>query len=104
LYEAVQILGAEPARQIEWIGVAEHDELGLDFGDAYLLVRTLQSDGVVFSSEALAILREIDDQVSEMSGEDNSHLWTFDALHESDRWARVRSLARRVLVRFPRPP
>lgn len=68
------------------------DELALEFSDA------LGYQHGVLTPVALATARELDAQLTTMSGEHNASLWTLDALHTASEWNRVRELAKRALT------
>lgn len=105
LVDAVTVLAADAAAQVRWVGDAHVDELGLEFGNAFSVVSTLQRvDGVDFTAEVLAALGRIDATLTSMSGDAAPWLWTTDALIRSERWADLRDQARAVLSVLPPCP
>jgi hypothetical protein len=74
------------------------DELALDFDDAYQVV--VGSFARDFTSEQLTALQMLDALLEEMSGAQNSHLWTEEAVVSHDRWREVRSRASTVMHEF----
>ena len=50
---------------------------------------------VVFTSEQLSTLQQLDALLCSMSGEQNEPLWTDEALRRSPEWNEVRALAKR---------
>jgi hypothetical protein len=46
------------------------------------------------------VLNDLDDELTGMSGEVHSFLWTEDALRQDKRWEEVRNLAKSALVTF----
>ena len=75
------------------------DELALEFDEEYQRLRQQQRE--VRPPVYLAALQALDVQLDAMSGENNSKLWTAEALHH-DEWTRVRALAREALAARPR--
>ncbi|MBM9504366.1 hypothetical protein ITX44_07415 [Streptomyces sp. KK5PA1] len=73
------------------------DEIALDFDHAYRMAEALAGEGQL-DPGVLPDLREIEALLSGMSGAQNSHRWTTDALSVDEGWSRARQLARRVLV------
>lgn len=104
LFQSLTALSAEPDDQIASLEGGHPDELGLDFGDAFGVIGTLQGDGVVFSQEAMGLLSRIDSLLAHMSGTHNADLWTVEALRGDAGWAEVRSLAREALGLLPPSP
>ena len=81
-------------------GAAKEDELALDFDNYYRTVRPYTS---FLDEEQQRVLDAIDQQLSDMSRQDNSHLWTETALYNSKEWERVRNLALKALEAFGWP-
>ncbi|MFD1152177.1 hypothetical protein [Saccharothrix hoggarensis] len=73
------------------------DELALEYGDAYLVVRGRLAE----FGPAAPVLTALDQLLDRMSGEANAHLWTRDALAVEPSWAEVRDLASRALTLLP---
>jgi hypothetical protein len=99
LLESLTVLAADARAQADWLaecGVVT-DEIALDFDHAYRMAETLAAEGQL-DPGVLPGLREIDALLSGMSGAENSHRWTPDALSADEGWNRARQLARRVLV------
>jgi len=74
------------------------DEIALDLNDVLPAVVGNFGDGL--TSAQLNALAELDQQLSEMSGEDNARLWTETAVREFPEWEQVRQLARVVARAF----
>lgn len=75
------------------------DELGLQFEDASYLVAQLARKGEL-NAEAVEHIEDLNNLMLRLSGMKNSDFWTIKALYEDDRWAQVRALARKSLVRM----
>jgi len=77
------------------------DELGIQFGDALVAYRSSAATPV--SAQTIA-LKQLDEYLSQLSGEENSSFWVDpSALVFDARWQRVRDLARAVLSTFGWP-
>jgi hypothetical protein len=74
------------------------DELALEFGDMFGPPGTPPPTGPEGWTEGL---RRLDAMLSQMSGRDNAHLWSADAL-DGPEWAAVREVARAALASRPR--
>jgi hypothetical protein len=97
--EAIAALAAEPADQLSmWRGALVADELALDFGNAHGVLPLLRRAGVVFESEAAALMAELD---MLLSATPESSLWSDEALRWHPTWARVRVVARQLLTLPP---
>jgi hypothetical protein len=72
------------------------DELALDFEESLQGCDGAQPRLATIVREAV---RELDKHLEQMSGPDNSSLWTDEALARSAEWERVRELARVVVGR-----
>ncbi len=70
------------------------DELANDLDDRLTVV----SANKLLAPALLAALHEIDDQFSEMSGEEHAELWTPEAISSHPLWAAQRERARAVLA------
>jgi succinate dehydrogenase/fumarate reductase flavoprotein subunit len=73
------------------------DELALEFDDV-LSARFAPGRQEALDPKALQQIQELDAVLRDMSGADNAHLWTVDALETSAEWSRVRQLAAAVLA------
>lgn len=73
------------------------DELAMEFDDGIRLLHQFVSEGWIKASAADR-LRALDGLLNEMSGAENSELWTLEALERSPRWEAVRSAARSALL------
>lgn len=100
LQVALKWLAAPSAQQIEhlkdigvWPGV---DELALAFDDVAPLLPEAVERGEV-SNEVESAVRCVDEKLDKMSGQQNAHLWTPDALADSYQWETVRRLASEAL-------
>jgi hypothetical protein len=77
------------------------DELALELDDvAPLLPEALQRGEI--SSETDLAVRHVSNKLDQMSGQQNSHLWTPDALANSEHWETVRLLASEALGKLER--
>ena len=73
-------------------GSCRADELALDYGN--FISAAFGSFERDFTSEQVVALRRVDELLSAMSSEDQSDLWTDEAVRLHPRWQEVRSLAR----------
>jgi hypothetical protein len=100
LKEAVALLAAEPADQLgafpPW--VVRVDEVALTFDDCYGFVPELECQRLLTESQ-VAKLKSIDQKLAAMSGEDNSSLWTEEAIKSRKEWQWVRTSARAIFAR-----
>lgn len=104
LVEAVSLLAQDADEQIAWIGPAHPDELALSFDDGFRLVPTLEEEnGIAFSDQAKAELRQIDAQLKAMSGESHADLWTAQAIRSRPEWERIREQAKAAIDLLPSP-
>ena len=76
-------------------GCAKADELALDFHHSYTAYTSNFANEI--SPAALEALRTLDACLDRMSGHDNAHLWTDDAVRQHPAWSEVRRLAKRAL-------
>jgi hypothetical protein len=72
------------------------DELALELGDVAPILPEALERGEISREIELAV-RQVSDKLDEMSGQENSHLWTPDALASRGHWEAVRSLALQAL-------
>ena len=77
---------------------ARPDELAIDFGEPYLVI--LGSFTSEMTPSQLSSLQQLDAHLEAMSGAENSHLWTEEAVVSSQSWREVRVLASAVLREF----
>src|SRR5947209_10169262 len=75
--------------------VCKADELALDFGHWYDVVRSNRPDD--FTLDQWATLETIDRMLHEMSRHGHAHRWTDDAVRASPEWDTLRTLARDAL-------
>jgi hypothetical protein len=71
-------------------------EIADDFCNWCLWARHADDSG--YTQDELASLIAVEDAFKAISGRQNAHLWTEDAVHRSDEWAAIRELARRALA------
>lgn len=71
------------------------DELALDFGYAHDCLRSLHS--VIVTDEQLRALQSVDEQLDNMSAEQDASMWNDAALAQNREWETVRGLARSAL-------
>lgn len=96
---ATAVLALSAAQQEAWLaslGPASVDELALEYGERHLLLPQWTQAGWL-PSEAVPAFDAVDAALSAMSGAENAHLWTAEALHRAQEWAHVRELAAQVL-------
>jgi hypothetical protein len=97
---AVRVLASDATAQLEHLG-----RLGLSVGIDEL---ALEYDDIAAAADDMLRCREIDEnqydwvkklhkQLSEMSGQANSRLWTVEALSSAPEWKEVRHLAKECL-------
>ncbi len=72
------------------------DELALDYSESFAAIRS--NDGFDFLDSQLAALARVDGLLDDMSGQEQPHLWTNDAVITHPRWAEVRQAARDALA------
>jgi hypothetical protein len=102
LMRAVAIAAFPAAAQEAWlwsIGLdwPNVDELAMEVGEGTLLAPQFVDEGWL-PAETLEPLRVLDAALEKMSGEDNAHLWTLEALRTAPEWAECRKLALCVLL------
>ena len=100
LTRTLRNLAASPKEQVRYLtelGTAPCvDELALEFDDALHLV---DRDALRCKfPDAELSLSALNTELSALSGKAQTNLWTADALEQSNEWARVRGLARQVLI------
>jgi hypothetical protein len=97
LMRAVARLALPASDQLDYlagIGVGDlADELAMELDDYGEQVRV----DLGLTQQELAKLREIDLVLTELSSTQDENLWRTKALHEDERWERVRRLAREFL-------
>lgn len=77
------------------------DELALDLNNWCSTV--LSNDGADLSDQQKQLLQELDGQLTHMSGDTNSQLWTNEAVCNSGEWEQVRVHAQATLAAFGWP-
>lgn len=75
------------------------DELALNFEEGLKPYVDIPGGLDIFTVAQRAALLDLDDYLTRMSGLDNLHNWTMEALADSTKWETVRNLARRRLSR-----
>lgn len=100
LHAVVSRLAAPATEQIEYlhrIGTfPSADELALDLYDLTKMSSRLRQD-CQLSDEATTLIDALDKRLDRFSGQSQSAEWNASALHDSENWAEVRALAKRVL-------
>jgi hypothetical protein len=103
LQEALKWLAEPGASQIDYLknrGVWPNtDELALELDDVAGLLPEAVGRGEVSIDVELAVKR-VEEKLDEMSGQQNAHLWTPEALANSPQWETVRSLASEALEKL----
>jgi hypothetical protein len=102
LIQALKMLAEPAAAQIRYL-VEERvdaDELALQLDAGLVPV----IDNCAVPDPAYATLMALDAELDYMSGQDNAHLWTDEALETSPRWATVRHLASDALAQLGPEP
>jgi hypothetical protein len=79
---------------LDWPNV---DEIAMEVGEGALRAPQFVEEGWL-PSEVLEPLERLDAALENMSGEENSHLWTVEALRAAPEWMECRRLALRVLL------
>lgn len=97
---ATAVLALSAAQQEAWLASLDIqvpvDELALEFEDGHLLLPQWTAAGWL-PPEAVPAFAAVDAALDAMSGSENAHLWTTEALHRAREWERVRELAAVVL-------
>jgi DNA-binding MarR family transcriptional regulator len=100
LCNATRRLSWSSDRQIEYLRhkrlLPLADELALELADVSILVPQLVEQGLLTQEQSEAI-RRLDEFLTRMSGEENAHLWTEEALVRDEAWVTVRELAASAL-------
>lgn len=95
LLPVVERLSSPSESQTAWLeqlGTApSSDELAMEFDDVYQVTR-LRMEG-----RAGELADELNGLLDAMSGEENEHLWTVEALASEAEWERVRESAAELL-------
>jgi len=91
--QVLELLASPVVKQITYIGDMSVDELGLDFDDAYLM---LKSDNFKqLGQKEKKILNTLNKFLDKMS--EHPNLWTKNALTVSPEWEKIRELAQKLL-------
>ena len=97
------VLALPAADQVAWLGSLDGlgdppstDELALELDDGFRLAPQFVAAGWL-PPAVLDPLRQLDEVLAAMSGQDNAELWVPDALVRSPRWSEVRSKAKAIL-------
>lgn len=100
---AVQALALPSETQLHLFPdfVCKADELALDFCNGYETILNQLTPGL--TTRQIQVLNALDKLLNSISGENNSPLWTDDALRTDPSWAKVRDLAQEVLAAFGWP-
>ena len=100
LYQCVERLSWSSEKQVEYLRnlglLPLVDELALEFDDVVGLVPQYVNEGRLSNVQADSIYR-LDDLLNTMSGKDNAHLWTEEALVNNELWNTVREHAKHAL-------
>jgi hypothetical protein len=100
LHWSVWALSRPASEQIELfpLGVPAAEELALEFEEHY--ESSAAEHGKCWNQAQVSSLKDLDERLSQMSGQEHLDLWlSADSLSRSE-WASVRALADRVLVAF----
>ena len=105
LREDLYLLSREAEYQINWLkSVADFDlgvdELALEYYDRFIIV-PYKKDVCNFSEQLVERLNTLNKVLTDMSGQQNAGLWTYDALRRSPEWEAVRALAGQCLNLLP---
>lgn len=100
LVDCLRRLAAAPEAQVEYLrklGVyPSADELGLELHELALLLREkVRANEISFTEKAA--VENLDRELGRLSGDENSSLWTVDALASADKWRNVRAMASECL-------
>ncbi|MBD0742766.1 hypothetical protein BG418_14935 [Streptomyces sp. CBMA152] len=96
---ALTALAADAADQQAWLAAhrVETDDLALDFEHALRTAATLAAAGRI-EADVMARLEAIDARFTNMSGQQNAHRWTPQALATDTGWHEARAQARQILT------
>lgn len=113
LRHVVSILGSPAAEQAAYLdelmtpltggGSAAaygNDELALSLDDIFHASKDMISHRELTEEEA-AVIRPLDELLTQLSGKHNADFWRREALGADARWAEVRALARSALLSLP---
>lgn len=96
LHAALVRLAASSSDQLTYLqtllSYPSVDELALDLYELVLLADLRVREGVISESVRDAV-QAVDQKLDVMSGPDNAHLWTPEALLTAPEWQQVRNLA-----------
>lgn len=103
LKHALQALALPAAAQLHLLpdSVCKADELALDFDNWCSAV--LSNNGTDLSDQQKRLLQDLDRQLTHMSNDTNSQLWTNEAICNSSEWKQVRAHAQATLAAFAWP-
>lgn len=98
LLESIQLLASDYETQVRSLPDYVHvpDEIALTYYDCLLLLEQIEEAGLV-TEEQVYRMKAVDMLLSSISGQENAHLWTRDALKNDQVWEQVRNGARQIL-------
>jgi hypothetical protein len=107
LTDALKLLAAEPDSQLDHLRRLGRrlerkeniDELALEFDDIAPAVDLMLTNGEINKAQRDCVA-ELDRYLKQVSGQENAHLWTVEALPSAQEWKEVRRLARNCLQLF----
>lgn len=96
LQASLQVLALDAEAQLASLPdiAAKADELAMEFGDAYLLVRNRD----LVAPDALEALTTLDRHLEQLSGPDPAGFWTEEGVRADARWETIRGMARDALA------
>jgi len=99
LSKVLSILAQPWQEQVRYLEChrVDADELALEFDDLFCVADAKREAGELSEKEHKALHR-LDHMLDRMSGSENAHLWTNEALKNRPEWEDVRRLARDVLI------
>ena len=101
LKESLTILAADARTQMRYLenlGTPEcADELALEYDDTAAAADSMLDCGEINREQRDSVV-QLNEYLGSISGESNAHLWTPEALCESQEWQEVRRQARATLI------
>jgi len=83
------------------IGCVPIDELGLEFDDITLLICSkFKSGNLALTEEQYLLIKQLNEKLEQMNGENNAALWTESELIESKEWKQIRTISKNCLSVF----